>query len=442
MLPVFQCCIVVCILLCMTAVSCFRPSSYIYSSRATSSSRTISTIISRNMIQIDTTALIETIFHNMDQNFFDKVIQTMKISVEDTKITLESLRLQFTEETFRSILKTIMEEFVNNATLQYLFVAIISSSLTVLIGKSRDINPKSTLKQQVSPYRTSEYDPIEAADYFNKRPFSLLKRSYEIASPVVLIGIQLYIDYLRGCLFEPAIEEKRAKDITQLLTKLGPTFVKVGQSLSIRTDLLRPAYLKELAKLQDQVPAFSSIDAVEIIENELGVNVKSIFSSGVSKEDKVVAAASLGQVYRARLARDSKEVAVKVQRPYILERVAIDMHILRSFAPILKSIAGLQSDLVGLVDDWGTGFVNELNYRKEAENSEIFMRSISTTPLAGVVFAPPVINEFCTDKVLVTEWVQGERLEKSSSKDVAQLCAIAMNTYLTMMLDTGLLISY
>ena len=97
MLPVFQCCVVVCILLCMTAVSCFRPSSYIYSSRATSSSRTISTIISRNMIQIDTTALIETIFHNMDQNFFDKAIQTMKISVEDTKITLESDRLDNTQ---------------------------------------------------------------------------------------------------------------------------------------------------------------------------------------------------------------------------------------------------------------------------------------------------------------------------------------------------------
>ena len=389
------------------------------------------------MFTTDTNTITEPLFNFIDEKVFDKAIETVMSSEGKLKLIFDSLRAQFREETFQAILKSLLGELVNNVALQYLLVAIVSSTLTVLIGKSaRESNFRASLPEG-SPYRTSLYDPKEAAEYFNKRPLSLLKRSYEISSPVIMFGFQLYIDYLRGSLFEPAIEEQRAKDITQLLTKLGPTFIKVGQSLSIRTDLLRPAYLKELAKLQDQVPPFSSAEAVEIIEKELGVNVKSIFISGVSKEDKVVAAASLGQVYRARLARDNKEVAVKVQRPYILERVAIDMHILRSFAPILKSIAGLQSDLVGLVDDWGTGFVNELNYLKEAENSEIFMRSISTSPLAGVVFAPPVINEFCTDKVLVTEWVQGERLEKSSSKDVAQLCAIAMNTYLTMMLDTG-----
>ena len=431
MLLSFQWSLVVGVVLWANSVNCFRNTKCKFNSFRTT--RSIC-----NMLSIDTTTAIAPLLNFIDEKVYVKAIQTLTSSEVTIKLIFDSLRVQFQEETFQTILKSLLDDLASNLAIQYLFVAIISSSLTVLIGRStRENNLRTSSQQQVSPYRSSLYDPKEAAEYFNKRPLSILKRSYEISSPVIMFGLQLYIDYLRGSLCEPAVEEQRAKDITQLLTKLGPTFIKVGQSLSIRTDLLRPAYLKELAKLQDQVPPFSSTEAVEIIEKELGVNVKSIFSSGVSKEDKVVAAASLGQVYRARLARDNTEVAVKVQRPYILERVAIDMHILRSFAPILKSIAGLQSDLVGLVDDWGTGFVNELNYRKEAENSEIFMRSISTSPLAGVVFAPPVINEFCTDKVLVTEWVQGERLEKSSSKDVAQLCAIAMNTYLTMMLDTG-----
>ena len=319
--------------------------------------------------------------------------------------------------------------------------AYLSTFVLITTGKSSSKVSKLTSSSVTSfgPYQSGTYNATEAAKYFNSRPFKVLTRAYEIASPALSFGLRLYSDYSQGRLFEPSVEEQRAKDITQLLTKLGPTFIKVGQSLSIRTDLLRPAYLKELTKLQDQVPPFSSTEAVQIIEEELGASIDEIFSSGISKNEKVVAAASLGQVYRARLAKDNREVAVKVQRPQILDRVAIDMHILRSAAPLLKAVGGLQSDLVGLVDDWGTGFVNELDYRMEAENAQIFMRSISKSPLAGVVFAPPVVGEFSTGRVLVTEWVQGERLERSSSSDVAQLCAVAMNTYLTMMLDTGVL---
>ena len=214
------------------------------------------------------------------------------------------------------------------------------------------------------------------------------------------------------------------------------SIVKIGQSLSIRTDLLSPAYVRGLTSLQDQVPAFPTDVARQIIEEELGQSVDSIFSEFSSEP---VAAASLGQVFKAKLRSTGQEVAIKVQRPNIMNQIALDMHLLREIAPVAKRSFNLNSDTVGTVDAWGLGFVDELNYIAEAENAEYFTESIQATPLKGVVFSPPIIEECTTGKILTTEWVIGERLDKSSSEDVTILCSIAMNTYLTMMLETGVL---
>lgn len=194
--------------------------------------------------------------------------------------------------------------------------------------------------------------------------------------------------------------------------------------------------MRGLKTLQDKVPSFPSNTAREIIEEELGQSINTIFSE-FSPEP--VAAASLGQVYRARLKSNGMEVAVKVQRPNIMTQIALDMHILREAAPVLKSLFNLNTDTVGTVDAWGSGFVDELDYISEAQNAEYFDESIKTTPLSGVVFSPPVVEEYTSGKVLTTEWVVGERLDQSSSDDVTILCSIAMNTYLTMMLETGVL---
>ncbi len=198
-------------------------------------------------------------------------------------------------------------------------------------------------------------------------------------------------------------------ELSQLLTELGPTFIKVGQSLSIRTDILSPAYVRGLKTLQDQVAPFSTKEAREILEEELGVPLDTVFSKFSSEP---VAAASLGQVYRATLLQSSStntntEVAVKIQRPNIMEQIALDMHLLREFAPWAKRTFNLNTDTVGTVDVWGKGFVDELNYLAEAENGEYFTASIQTTPLAGVVFSPPIIEECTTGRVLTTEWVEG-----------------------------------
>lgn len=257
---------------------------------------------------------------------------------------------------------------------------VIMSSAVLLIGLSQIPRMvSSTAPQPSAPYLSKVYNPQEAKIYFDQKPVAVLQRSAQILGNSLAFGLRLLNDYWSGRLFDPETEKTRSQEVTRLLTALGPTFIKVGQSLSIRRDLLRPAYLDALSKLQDQVPAFSSTEAVAIIEKELGRPVDEIFSSGMSKNVNVVAAASLGQVYRARLRVDNTEVAVKVQRPNVLENVALDMHILRTAAPLVKSLAGLQSDLVGIVDDWGTGFVNELDYLKEAYNGDLFTDSIKKT---------------------------------------------------------------
>lgn len=134
-----------------------------------------------------------------------------------------------------------------------------------------------------------------------------------------------------------------------------------------------------------------------------------------------------------------QEVAIKVQRPNIMNQIALDMHLIRETFPGLQRTFNLNTDFVGVTDTWGAGFVDELDYIEEAINGKFFTESIEQTPLAGVVFAPPVVDELTTRRILTSEWVVGERLDKSGKEDVSILCSIAMNSYLTMMLETGVL---
>lgn len=304
-----------------------------------------------------------------------------------------------------------------------------------------------------SPYPMNRYDPTSARRYFDGRWNLVVGRTIQVSllSGAFLIGI--LADYLKDELKTNA--ERRAVELAELLTTLGPSFIKIGQSLSIRTDLLSPAYVRGLKKLQDQVPAFPTNEAREILERELGRSVEEFFEDFPTSP---VAAASLGQVYKATVRKGIlqpvrsigedgtviesepvREVAIKIQRPDIMNQIALDMHLIREAAPVLKRAFNLATDLAGTVDAWGAGFIDELDYVDEAANAKSFTLSIADTPLSGVVFAPEPVDELTTGRVLTTEWVVGERLDKSAKDDVTILCSIAMNAYLTMMLETGVL---
>ena len=301
---------------------------------------------------------------------------------------------------------------------------------------------------------TNTYSPQASEEFYSKRPLMVLRRILKLGLLSGAFNTGLLFDWLvLGKFLKDEeysalrnAEPRRAKEALTLITQLGPTFIKLGQALSIRTDLIPTLYALELRQLQDAVPPFSSEEAYAILRKEFGVSDLSKIFSTLS--DKPVASASIGQVYRGTLASNGKDVAVKVQRPGILAEIALDLHVLRLLTPIQTTLQNAanrvkttQDDIdatISLVDEWGRGFVAETDYRLEAENTRNFEAAMRKRGLDAVC-APAIVSELVRDKVLVTEWVTGTRLDRDESPDVPRLCGVAINAYLTMLLDTGVL---
>lgn len=297
-----------------------------------------------------------------------------------------------------------------------------------------------------TPYPSGRYNAQEAELYFSERPGAVLVRALDLLRLGGRFAISLFLDWrFRGL---EKNERQRASELVVLLTRCGATFIKIGQALSIRADLLRPAYIEALSQLQDRVPAFSNEAAFAIIRAELKLppvgaadagQVPSVFSA-LSPEP--VAAASLGQVYRGTVRATGQEVAVKVQRPGVLETIALDMYLIRQAAALAKRLnPWINTDLVGAVDEWGLGFVDELDYMMEAAAANNFRSQIAQTPLANVVCAPSPVLALSSRKVLTAEWVRGVRLDSAANSkgDIGKLCAVGLTSYLTMLLESGTL---
>jgi predicted unusual protein kinase regulating ubiquinone biosynthesis (AarF/ABC1/UbiB family) len=283
------------------------------------------------------------------------------------------------------------------------------------------------------PYKEAAYDPAAAELFFRARPLESLGRLGQLLTKSSGFIASILLDKTLDR--EERMVDQRSQELLELVTSLGPTCIKVGQALSTRTDLLPAAYAAGLTGLQDAVPPFSGKLGRTVIEQELGIKIDEVFSE-FSPEP--VASASIGQVYRGRLRETGEEVAVKVQRPGVLYNVALDLFMMRSLAPIWKQFQDINTDLVGLVDTWGIGFVNELDYAKEALATTTFSAAMRERGL-GAVFAPEVVSSLSSTHILTTKWVDGERLAASTSNDVPRLCGVALNAYLTMLLDTGTL---
>jgi len=290
-------------------------------------------------------------------------------------------------------------------------------------------------KNENVPYLEASYDPAAAEIFFKSRPLASAQRLAQLVTKSGGFIASTMLDKKLDREDDSHIIDKRSKELLELVTALGPTFIKVGQALSTRTDLLPARYASGLTKLQDAVPPFSAEVGRAMIEDELGIRIDDVFSS-LSLEP--VASASIGQVYRGTLRESGEDVAVKVQRPRVLENVALDIFMMRSLAPLWKKSQDVNTDLVGLVDAWGEGFVNELDYRDEAKATKAFSAAMKERGL-GSVFAPEVVDELSNVHVLTTKWVDGERLASSDAEDVPRLCGVALNAYLTMLLDTGTL---
>lgn len=170
-----------------------------------------------------------------------------------------------------------------------------------------------------------------------------------------------------------------------------------------RPDVLPPEFLRELEKLQDRLPPFPTDQALAVIEAEYGRPASEVFAY---ISDTPVAAASLGQVFRATL-MDGSDVAVKVQRPGVVSSISLDVLILRQLAGEVRRWGKLNTDLPALIDEWAASLFKELDYRAEAANGMKFKELYSH--LEGV-YVPTMHTALTTRRVLVMEWVQGERL--------------------------------
>ena len=255
------------------------------------------------------------------------------------------------------------------------------------------------------------YDAQAIAKYYRWRWWQSIIRGMTIFWRCTLFAWGLTFDKWTGQL--EAHKSKRATQLRQLLTHLGPTFIKVGQALSTRPDLVPKDYLDELIKLQDQLPPFSSTVAFEIIQRELGSHPKDIYSE-ISPQP--VAAASLGQVYQGRL-YSGESVAIKVQRPNLLPIITLDLYLMRWaagwIAPWLP--LNLGHDLTLIVDEFGIKLFEEIDYINEGRNAERFAGYFQGDPSVKV---PVIYWNYTSRRVLTLEWINGCKL--TDSKQICQ----------------------
>jgi predicted unusual protein kinase regulating ubiquinone biosynthesis (AarF/ABC1/UbiB family) len=199
-------------------------------------------------------------------------------------------------------------------------------------------------------------------------------------------------------------DDDAAARLADDLEKMGPTFVKLGQLMSSRVDLLTPAYTDALARLQDQVEPFDFAEVEQIVSEELGVRLSRVFTTF---DHRPLAAASLGQVHRATL-RDGREVVVKVQRPGVRRQVLDDMEVLGDLADLLDAHSDLgRYGLADLLEEFRKSLLDELDYRREADNLVTVAQIVRDHPR---IVVPEPLPDLSTGRVLTMEYVEGKKI--------------------------------
>lgn len=250
----------------------------------------------------------------------------------------------------------------------------------------------------------TSYDPGADLRWLLLRPWILLSRLtavfWQLGSLVMAVLVQ-------GNSRNAGVQQRLARRIFTTLTGLGPCFIKVGQALSTRPDLVRRDWLEQLTRLQDDLPPFPHAVALATIEAELGAPADQLFEEF---PDYPVAAASLGQVYKARLG-DGHWVAVKVQRPNLAFILRRDLAIIRllavSFGPLLPLNLGF--GLGEIIDEFGRSLFEEIDYRREADNAERFAALFANHPEVTI---PAVERHLSSQRVLTTSWIHGTKLQQ------------------------------
>ncbi|MEH2449162.1 MAG: AarF/ABC1/UbiB kinase family protein [Nostoc sp.] len=278
------------------------------------------------------------------------------------------------------------------------------------------------------------YDPVGIAAHYQNRKVQVLRRIFAVLGPTLSFAFGLWSDSKRGIVAKN--NRRRATQLRVLLTQLGPAYIKIGQALSTRPDLVPPVYLEELTKLQDQLPPFANEIAYQFIKEELGAPPEEVYAELSAQP---IAAASLGQVYKGKL-KTGEEVAVKVQRPDLREGITIDLYILRNLAAwVQKKVKRVRSDLVGILDELGDRIFEEMDYIHEGENAERFFELYGHIK---DVYIPQIYWEYTNRRVLTMEWINGTKLTQTKEIsaqgiDARYLIEVGVQCSLRQLLEHG-----
>jgi ubiquinone biosynthesis protein len=235
---------------------------------------------------------------------------------------------------------------------------------------------------------------------------AMLLVKYGRSDLVKQAGLEDSLELDESALATPVPE---AKELAADLEKLGPTFIKLGQLLSTRADLLPPPYLDALSRLQDQIEPFSYEEVDRIVSSELGVRISKAFAEF---EAQPLAAASLAQVHRAYL-RDGRAVVVKVQRPGIRERILEDLEVLEEVAHFIDSHTelGKRYEFGNMLTALRKSLLRELDFSLEANNLVLFANNLREFER---IIIPEPIPDFTTSRVLTMEFIPGKKITSLS----------------------------
>ena len=303
------------------------------------------------------------------------------------------------------------------------------------MDQSMDKGPSST-SDFLEAAGLLEYDPAAITRIYAGHPQRLRRRLWQTLVPIGLYLLGVGFDWLSQRLKNPDHARARAREAADLVASLGPAFIKAGQALSTRPDIVPPLLLEELAQLQDQLPGFDSALAMACIEDDLGQPVNEIYAQ---LDREPISAASLGQVHKGVL-HSGEKVAVKVQRPGLREQITLDLYIVRNIATWLNRNVGLiRSDLVALIDELGKRVFEEMDYCNEASNAETFAQLHAHNPRIAV---PRIYREATSRRVLTMEWIDGVKLTNLEAVrelgiDPDELVQVGVNCSLQQLLEHG-----
>jgi len=234
------------------------------------------------------------------------------------------------------------------------------------------------------------------------RPWIFIPRVLYILLTFIFLFLRLLF---QGNSKNKNVQKNISKYLFDVITDLGPCFIKLGQALSTRPDLVRQDWLTELTNLQDNLPPFDHKIALKIIEDELGAPAEELFDEF---PDSPIASASLGQVYKAKT-KNNSYLAVKVQRPNLYFLIRRDVVILRLLATVFSPFLPLNIGVgIGeIIDEFGRALFDEIDYEKEGENALKFADLFKNNPN---VFIPKLEKTFSSKLIITTSWIEGVKL--------------------------------